>query len=71
VDGAYAGALKVRVTAPPVDGAANAALIELLAEQLDVAKRAVSIVGGAGSRTKLVEVQGVDAACVHALAVKR
>lgn len=68
VDGVHAGALRVRVTAPPVDGAANAALVELLAERLEVPKRAVSIVGGATGRAKLVEVQGIDAARVQRLA---
>ena len=68
VEGVHAGALKVRLTAPPVEGAANDALIELLAERLNVPKRAVTIVSGATARTKLVQVHGVDAARVQALA---
>ena len=68
VEGIHGGALKVRLRAPPVDGAANDALIELLAERLDVPKRAVTIVSGATARTKLVQVHGVDAARVQALA---
>jgi uncharacterized protein YggU (UPF0235/DUF167 family) len=44
-----------------VDGAANAALIEMLAAALDVAKRSVHIVAGASSRTKVVEVDGLEA----------
>lgn len=67
LDGAHAGALKVRLAAAPVDGAANDALIELLAESLEVPKRAVTIVSGETSRTKVVEVQGVDVARVRGL----
>jgi uncharacterized protein len=48
------GTLKVRLTAPPVDGAANAALINLLAELLSVPRR--SIVRGETSRQKTVEI---------------
>ncbi|HEX6534667.1 MAG TPA: DUF167 domain-containing protein [Gemmatimonadaceae bacterium] len=71
LDGTHAGALKVRLAAPPVDGAANDALIALLADRLDVSRGAVSIVSGATARTKLVEVQGVDAARVRDLAAAR
>ncbi len=56
------GALLVRVTAPPVDGAANEALVRLLAKRLRVAKGAVQIVSGDTSRTKTVEVDGLDEA---------
>lgn len=55
----HGDALKVRVAAPPVDDAANRALIEFLAECLGVAKRAVRIVAGETSRTKVLEVEGV------------
>ena len=58
IEGAYQGALKVRLTAPPVDDRANEALIALLAERLNVPKSAVRIVGGAKSRTKRVEIAG-------------
>ncbi len=68
VDGAHAGALRVRVTAAPVDGGANEALVDLLAARLGVPKRDVSIITGTNARTKVVEVAGVDAARVHALA---
>lgn len=51
--------LKVRLTAPPVDGAANEALIALLAEQLDVPKRQVTIVRGSTGRQKTVEIAGI------------
>ena len=49
-------ALKVRLTAPPVDGAANEALIALLAERLGLPKRNISIVHGATGRQKVVEI---------------
>ena len=51
--------LKVRLTAPPVDGAANEALIALLAERLDLPKRSISIVSGATGRQKIVEIVGM------------
>ena len=51
--------LKVRLTAPPVDGAANEALIALLAERLDLPKRSISIVSGLTSRQKIVEIVGM------------
>lgn len=54
------GVLKVRVMAPAVEGAANNALIRLLAEEIGVSRRDVRIVAGATSRQKLVVVDGVD-----------
>jgi uncharacterized protein len=54
------GVLKVKVMAPAVEGAANNALIRLLAEELGIARRDVRIVAGAASRQKLVVVDGVD-----------
>ena len=71
VEGVHGGALKVRLTAPPVEGAANDALLELLSKWLAVPKRAVTIVSGATARTKLVQVHGVDAARVRALTAER
>ncbi len=54
------GVLRVRVTAPPVDGAANEALLRLLAKALRVPPRDLRIASGAASRTKVVEVAGLD-----------
>lgn len=54
--------VKVAVTAPPVDGEANAAVIELVAKSLGVARAAVAITAGQSSRRKTVAVRGVDAA---------
>ena len=53
------GRLKVRLTSPPIDGAANEALVALLAEQLALPKRHITIVRGASSRQKTVEITGV------------
>jgi len=58
--------VKIAVTAPPVDGAANAAVVELVARALGVARGAVAVVAGASSRRKTVAVRGVDAARVVA-----
>ena len=51
--------LKARLTAPPVDGAANTALIALLAERLAIPRRMITIVRGATSRQKTVEITGL------------
>jgi uncharacterized protein (TIGR00251 family) len=53
------GRLLVRVTAPPLDGRANEALCELLADRLNVPKTAVSVIRGGQSRDKLVQVVGL------------
>ena len=66
--GMHGDALKVRITAPPVDGAANEALIELLAESLGVSRRNVQIVAGATGRAKVVEVAGVSQQQIEQLA---
>lgn len=65
--GEHGGALRVRLGAPPVDGAANEALVELLAKALGVPRRAVRVVSGLTSRGKTVEVDGVDADAVRRL----
>lgn len=51
--------IKIRLAAPPVDGAANAALVAFVADRLAIAKRRVRIVGGATARRKTVEIEGV------------
>lgn len=55
-------ALKIRVTAPPEKGKANAAVIALLADRLGVPERSIRLVAGAGSSRKLVEIEGLDPA---------
>ena len=54
------GGLKIRLTAPPVDGAANEALVKFLADRFSVAKSQVEIVSGHTSRDKIVRVNGVS-----------
>lgn len=56
--------LKLAVTSPPVDGEANAAVVELVAKALGVARGAVTITAGLSSRRKTVTVRGVDAAAL-------
>lgn len=60
VAGRHGAALKIRLTAPPVDGAANESLVKFLAKTLDIPARSVTIVSGASSRTKIVELVGVS-----------
>lgn len=59
------GVLKVRLTAPPVDGAANEALIALLAQRLGLPKRDISIVQGATGRHKTIEIIGMTAEAIE------
>jgi uncharacterized protein (TIGR00251 family) len=55
------GRLKVAVTAPPVDGEANAAVIELFARQLGIARGNVVVARGASSRRKTLQIANVTA----------
>jgi uncharacterized protein (TIGR00251 family) len=57
--------LLIRLAAAPVDGAANTALIDLLADVIGVPKRQIAIVSGEKSRTKRVKVIGMTAAAVR------
>lgn len=59
VAGEQAGSLRVRLQAPPVEGAANEALVRFLAALLEVPRRHVRIVAGATARAKVVEVDEV------------
>jgi uncharacterized protein len=59
--GELGGALKVALTAPPVDGRANDACVELLAETLDVHRNCITLVSGQSSRNKVVRVKGLSA----------
>ena len=61
VAGEHGDALKIRLAAPPVDGKANAALLEFIAEKLGVAKGAVTLKSGQTSRRKVVAIEGVPA----------
>lgn len=64
--GLHGDALKIAVTAPPVDGAANAAVLKLLAEALDVPRSSLRIVRGETGRDKVVEVTSLDAPTLRA-----
>lgn len=65
--GLHGDALKIRLSAPPVDGKANEALIRFIADTLGLAKSAVSLKSGQTSRRKVVEVQGASVASVAGL----
>ena len=69
--GEHGGALRVRVAAPPVEGAANEELVRFLAKALGVPARSVEIVGGQTSKTKLVRVEGARAEDLLRLAAER
>ena len=60
ISGALGCELRVKVTAPPVDAAANEALLRLLAETLDCPRGRVALVRGHTSRHKLIQLQGVS-----------
>lgn len=64
--GVHGSAIKVALTAPPVEGAANDALCRWLADALRVAKSRVTVVSGARSRNKRVRVEAADADVVFA-----
>lgn len=65
LDGLTEGALRVRLVAPPVEGAANKALIAFLAEVLGVPKRDLAITTGEHGRRKLVRVRGLTGTAVR------
>jgi uncharacterized protein (TIGR00251 family) len=69
VVGEHDGALRGRVAAPPVGGAANEELARFVAKSLGVAAREVEIVGGHASRSKRVRVRGASRAAVEALSL--
>lgn len=62
VAGRHGDAVKIRLAAPPVDGAANDELIRFLAERLSVPRSAVTITAGHTSRRKTVKVTGIEMA---------
>lgn len=59
------GVLQARVAAPPVDGAANEALVRLLADALGLPASRLSVVVGATSRRKVIDVEGLDASVLR------
>jgi hypothetical protein len=67
VVGEHDGLLKIQLAAPPVDGEANAALVEFLGKLLGVPRRQVELTAGDASRRKRIVLHGVDAARVEAV----
>ena len=65
IAGADAAWLRIRLQAPPVDGRANEALTEFLAEELDLPKRAVVVVAGETGRVKKVRIAGLGVDAVR------
>jgi len=65
VGGVREGALELRVCAPPVEGEANAAARELLAEALGVSRARIALHAGGKSRRKVFHVEGLDAAAAR------
>lgn len=65
VAGLHGRALKVRLTAPPVEGAANDACLAFLAERLGIPRARLTIVSGHAARDKLVEALGIDEAALR------
>ncbi len=66
VVGWHGDAIRIRIAAPPVDGAANAELVRFLADALRLPRSAIAVRVGATGRRKTVEVSGITAAQVHA-----
>jgi hypothetical protein len=67
VGGEHDGALRVRITAPPVEGAANRELARLLAKAFNLPQNAVEIISGSSSKNKIIRVHGADAARLEQL----
>jgi uncharacterized protein len=65
------GPLRVYVTAPPSDGAANKAVIQLLAKRLSVPRRTVKIISGLASRKKGVLIEGMNSADAETILVEQ
>lgn len=59
LEGLHGDALRLRIQAPPVDGKANAAVLEFLAEVLEIPKRDLNLVSGEASRSKTVAIAGL------------
>jgi hypothetical protein len=60
------GTIRIRLTAPPVEGKANAALIDFLSKTLDVPKNKIEIIAGHTRRDKLVSILDIDAETIQA-----
>lgn len=62
VTGENGGVIQIRVTAPPVDGKANEALVKFVAKKLGIARSQITLVRGERGREKLLEIRGPEAA---------
>jgi len=60
VAGRHGDALKIRIAAPPADGAANDELIRFLADRLQIPRSAITITAGSSSRRKTVVISGIE-----------
>lgn len=69
VSGHHDGRIKIQLKAPPVEGAANKALIDFLAKQFKIAKSAIQIESGQQSRIKRVRIEGLSSDQVDAILV--
>ncbi|OGU11065.1 MAG: hypothetical protein A2W29_02300, partial [Gemmatimonadetes bacterium RBG_16_66_8] len=69
IAGRHGDAIRIRLAAPPVDGAANTELVKFLAERLGVPRSAITIVRGASGRRKTVSVDGLTTDRVQRLLV--
>lgn len=66
------GAIKIRLAAPPVDGAANLALLRFLSRLLGISESSIEVISGARSRTKIIRVRGITSeSCSSALIPSR
>jgi uncharacterized protein len=65
VDGLRGDAVLIRLAAPPVEGAANEALVAFLSDALGVPRRSIAIVSGEKSRDKRVRIEGLDEAAAR------
>ena len=61
VTGEHGDAVKIKVAAPAIDGKANEALLEFIAEKLGLHRRNLTLIAGEKSRDKLIEIAGLDA----------
>ena len=68
VVGVHGDALKVRIDAPPVDGAANEALVTFFSTIFAVPRRAIRILAGETSRMKVIEIEGITSRAIHDVA---
>ena len=71
IGGEHDGALKVRLTAPPVEGAANRELKRLLAKIFKLPQNAIEIIAGGNSKQKIIRIHGADAMTLEQLVLSK